>query len=65
MYKDLQLERSTLEDDLGMAPRSTLEQQCAADLEFIELEDAPLDKARNILEGHVESRVAPPTPKLS
>ena len=46
-----------------MAPQSTFKQQCTADLGFIELEDAPMDKARNIPEENVESRVASLTPK--
>ena len=61
-YKDLQIERSTSENDLGVAPRSTPEQQSVADSGIIEFEDALVDKARNIPEGNVESRVAPPTP---
>ena len=56
------MERSTSEDDLGVVPRSTPEQQGVADSEFIELEDAPADKARNILKGNEEFRVAPLTP---
>jgi len=54
-YKDLQTERSTLENDLGVVSRSTPEQQGAADLEFVELENATMDKTRNIFEGNVES----------
>ena len=65
MYKDLQTERSTSEDDRGVAPRSTPEQQGDADSEFTELEDALVDKAQNILEGNIKSRVAPLTLKLS
>ena len=61
-YKDLHIEKSTSENDLGVAPRSTPEQQSVADSGFIEFEDALVDKARNIPEGNVESRVAPPTP---
>jgi len=63
MYKDLQTKRSTLENDLGVAPRSTPDQQGVADSEFIKLEDAPIEKTRNIPEGGVESRIAPPTPQ--
>jgi len=63
MYKDLQTERSTLKNDLGVAPQSTPEQQSTGNLEFVELEDAPVDKARNILKGDVESQVEPPTPQ--
>ena len=48
-----------------MAPRSTPEQQSAAALEFIELEDALVDKAWNIPEGNVKSRVVSLTSKLS
>ena len=62
--KDLQTERSTSENDLGVAPRSSSEQQSAADTEFIELEDSPVDKTRNIPEGNMESRVAPLTPQF-
>ena len=61
-YKDLQMERNTTKDDPRVAPRSTPEQQGVADSEFIELEDTPADKARNILKGNVEFRVAPLTP---
>jgi len=43
-YKRL-AERSISKNDLIVAPRSTPEQQSAADSEFIELEDAPVDKA--------------------
>jgi len=50
------MERSTSEDEPGVAPRSTPEQQGAADSEFVELEDALMDKARNIAEGNVEPR---------
>ena len=55
MLKNLQTDRSALEDDPEMAPQSTPEQQGAADLEFVELEDAPVNKAQNILEGNMES----------
>jgi len=54
-YKDLQTERSTSDNDLRVAPRSTPKQQSVADSEFVELEEAPVDKARNIPEGNVES----------
>jgi len=64
-YKDLHTERSTSEDDPEMAPWSTPKQQGDANSEFVELEDAPVDKARNIPKGDVEPRVAPLTPKLS
>ena len=39
----------------NVEPQSTPEQQGVADLEFIKLEDASVDKARNIPEGNVES----------
>jgi len=45
------MERSTSENDLKVAPRSTPEQQGVVDLEFVELEDAPVDKTRNIPKG--------------
>jgi len=61
-YKDLQMEMSTSENNLRVAPQSTLTQQSAADSEFVKLKDAPMDKARNIPEGIVESRVPPLTP---
>ena len=61
-YKDLQTKRSTSEDDPGVAPRSTPELQGTADSEFVELEDAPMDKVQNIPKGNVESQVVPPTP---
>jgi len=54
-YKDLQMKRNTSESDLGVEPRSTLEQQGVAHSEFVELEDASMGKARNIPEGNVES----------
>ena len=63
MYKDLLTERSTSEKDPGVAPRSTTEQQDAADLEFVELDDVPVKKARSISEGNEEFRVEPPTPQ--
>jgi len=44
IYKNLQTERSTSKRDLGVASRSTPEQQNVADLEFFELEDASMDK---------------------
>jgi len=53
-----------LENDLGVAPQSTPEQQSDANSEFVELEDALVDNARNIPKENVESRVAHPTPKL-
>ena len=65
MYKDLQMERSVSENDLGVAPRSNPEQQSVANLEFVELKDAPVDNARNNPKGNMESRVAHSTPKLS
>jgi len=49
--KDLRTERSTLENDLGVAPQSTLEQQGAADSVFIKLKVTPMDEAWSILEG--------------
>jgi len=58
----LQTERSTSENDPRVAPWST-EQQGVADSEFVELEDAPVDKAQNIPEGNMECRVAPLTPQ--
>ena len=53
-----------MEDDTGVAPRNTPEQQGAADSEFVKLEDALMDKARNIPEGNMESRVASLTPQV-
>ena len=55
---------STSKDDPRVAFRSTPEQQGAVDSDFVELEDAPVDKARNILKGDVESQVEPPTPQI-
>jgi len=49
------MKRSTSENNLGVAPQSTPEQEGAADSEFVELEDAPMDKTQNITEGNVES----------
>ena len=56
---------STSEDDPRVAFRSTPEQQGAVNSNFVELEDAPVDKAQNILEGSVEPQVVPPPLKLS
>ena len=47
-YKDLLTERRTSEENLGVAPRSTPEQQNVTDSEFVELDDVPLEKARSI-----------------
>ena len=44
VYKDLLIERSTSEKDPGVASRSTLEQQDAAESEFNELDDVPVKK---------------------
>ena len=57
------MERNTSENDLEVAPQSTLEQQSAANSKFVELEDAPVDKTWNIPEGNIESCVAPLTPQ--
>jgi len=44
---------------------STPEQQSsAADLEFVELDDVPVEKIRSILEENEESRVEPSTPQI-
>ena len=48
------MERSTSENDLKVAPRSTPEQQGVVDLEFVELEDAPVNKAQNISEENMK-----------
>jgi len=48
MYKDLLTERSTSEKDPKVTPRSTLEQQEAADSEFVEFDDVPMKKDRSI-----------------
>ena len=64
-YKDLQTEWITSKDDPMVALRSTPEQQGITYSKFIEFEDASVDKAQNILEKCVESRVATMTPKLS
>jgi len=40
--------RRTSDKDPGVAPRNTPEQQDAADLEFIELDDVPVKKVRSI-----------------
>ena len=45
-----------------MALEALLSSRGAADSKFVELEDAHVDKARNIPEVNMESRVAPPTP---
>ena len=43
---------------------STLEQQSSvADLEFVELDDVPVEKIQSIPEGDEESRVEPLTPQ--
>ena len=52
VYKDLLIEMSVPEKDLGVTPRSTSEQQSRdVDLEFVELDDVPVEKSRSILEG--------------
>ena len=63
-YKDLQMEWSTSENNLGVAPRSTPEQQSVVDSKFVELEDALVNKARNIPERMWNSSSAS-DPKLS
>ena len=64
MYKDLQKERSTPEKNLGVASRSTLEQQSnAVTSDFVEL-DAPVEKIQSILKGNEESRAEPPNPQI-
>ena len=46
-----------------VAPRSTPEQQSnAANSEFAELNDTPIEKSRSILKENEEFRVEPPTP---
>jgi len=63
VYKDLLTERSTPEKDLGVAPQSSLEQQSgAADSEFVELDDVPIEKIQSILKENEKSRVQPSTP---
>ena len=62
MYKDLLMERSTPERDLGVTPWSTREQQrSATDSEFVELNDVPVEKIQSTPKENVESRVEPLT----
>ena len=61
MYKDL-LTKSTSKKDLKVAPRRTFEQQEVADPEFILLDDAHMEKARNIPKGNMGSPVTPSIP---
>jgi len=55
MYKDLLMERSTSKNEFGVEPWRTPKQQGVADSEFVELDDAPVEKDQNILEGNEES----------
>ena len=48
MYKDMLMERSTLEKDPRVASWSNLEQQDDVDSEFVELDDVPVKKLRSI-----------------
>jgi len=45
---------STSEKDLRVAPRKTFEQQEVADPKFVLLDDAPMEKARNISEANID-----------
>ena len=61
VYKDLLTERSNLED-LRLAPQSTPEQQSsAANSEFVELDDVPVEKSQSIPKENGESQIEPLT----
>ena len=60
MYKDLLTERNTSEKDPRVASQSTPEQQDAAELEFVKLDDVPMKKVRSIPEENEKLRVEPP-----
>ena len=54
-----------MENNLEVAPRSSLEQQDVADSEFVKLDDVLMDKAQNIPKKNVESLITSLSPKLS
>ena len=56
MYEDLLTERSTQEKDVGVAPRSTSEQQSnVVDSKFVKLDDVLVEKSQSIPKENEES----------